>query len=70
MVFRKDRKFRFKIEAYEERMIRDKLVGGADIEESVDNDVRTINANLTDGDGSCTGSVQLFFQSYDDPMYL
>ncbi|VDD87839.1 unnamed protein product [Enterobius vermicularis] len=68
--YQKDRKFRFKIEAYEERMIRDKLVGGADIEESVDNDVRTINANLTDGDGSCTGSVQLFFQSYDDPMYL
>lgn len=68
--YQKEMKFKFILEAYEERMIRDKFVGEAQIDETVDNVVRTIDASLLDSDGTCTGSVKLVFQSYDDPLYL
>ena len=61
---------KYSVEVFEERSIRDRLVGRARVNENVENDTRTLELELTDGDGKAAGTVNLVFQSYDDPLYL
>lgn len=51
-------------------MLKDRLIGTARIMELVENDSRTIDADLKSSDDGKTGTLTVLIQSYDDPVYL
>ncbi|VDK54000.1 unnamed protein product [Anisakis simplex] len=66
----KELRHKYLLEVYEDRTLKDRLIGRAHIKELVDNDTRQSDLHLygTDGKKACT--LTALFQSYDDPVYL
>uniref|UniRef100_A0A915AZC1 Calpain catalytic domain-containing protein n=2 Tax=Parascaris univalens TaxID=6257 RepID=A0A915AZC1_PARUN len=68
--YKRELRHKYLFEIYEERTLKDRLLGRAHVRELVDNDSRQVDLELHAADGKKTSTLTVIFQSYDDPVYL
>lgn len=68
--YKKSLRHKYEFELYEERIIKDRLLGRSVVNELVDNDSRTVDLDIPGPDGKKFATISVVFQSYDDPVYL